>query len=718
MSESAPAAQPAVPPVLLDAVVRLIASAVQREIVLGQARGVLPRVSDRFTGTYVPEELVAAIAEPRQPDEKVQAQLAELARSIDRHYEEVIAALRGGGDRPMSPLEHLFRAFGLSSTERRTVLVLLAFEASTSLRQMMRYLVNDATRVHPDVGVVQAIVYGGNAGAERLIRELSPDGVLMRMRIVEVPGGTRGGVPLLLQPLRVTSRVFELATGLFRLAPEVSGVASLFQHDSAAPPLLVPADVQREVDMLVAAADRGAVPLLLGPDGTGRRSLVGSAAGKLTRRLLVVRSAVLPRDPDELAPVWRSLVREAALFGSVLLFEDIDHWLDHSADVTEALRWKVDSLLDETPVAVAATATEGERRLLAPRRGVASVTVPPSTEGDRRTLWDRALGDRSEQEVKDAAAARYPVTAGTIHLAAAAAFAKTTARGASNVTIADVHDGLRTVMDVKLGGLGVRIETMQTWDDLVLPEEITLELRELVARVRHRKQVYEDWGFARKVGRGLGLSALFAGPPGTGKTMVAGIMAADLGLDLYQVDLSRIVNKYVGETEKNLANLFDAAESGHAVLLFDEADSLFAKRTEVKSSVDRYANLEVNYLLQRMESFRGITILTTNHETAIDEAFRRRLSLHIAFPVPEEEERLALWRALLPKEAAVAPNLDLDTLADRFAMTGGYIRNAVLRAAFLAADAGRPIEMGDLLRAASLEYASMGKVMTTIVSRK
>jgi SpoVK/Ycf46/Vps4 family AAA+-type ATPase len=247
----------------------------------------------------------------------------------------------------------------------------------------------------------------------------------------------------------------------------------------------------------------------------------------------------------------------------------------------------------------------------------------------------------------------------------------------------------------------------------VLPEELVDEVREFIGRVRHRRRVYDEWGFARKVAKGLGLSALFSGPPGTGKTMVAGIIADELGLDLYQIDLARIVSKYVGETEKNLSQVFDAAEAGHAILLFDEADSLFAKRTEVKSSVDRYANLEVNYLLQRMEAFRGITILTTNNDSAIDDAFRRRLSVRIDFPMPDSDERQQLWRSLLPDEAK-APDLDdeaFEKLADRYVMSGGYIRNAVLRAAFLAAEDGGAITTRHLQRAAALEYAAMGKVM-------
>jgi SpoVK/Ycf46/Vps4 family AAA+-type ATPase len=274
----------------------------------------------------------------------------------------------------------------------------------------------------------------------------------------------------------------------------------------------------------------------------------------------------------------------------------------------------------------------------------------------------------------------------------------------------DIYAGVRAVLDDKLVDFAKRVEVTQTWDDLVLPADQMDAIKYLVARIRQRRTVYEQWGFAAKVGKGLGTSALFSGPPGTGKTMVAALVAKELGLELYQVDMAKVTSKWIGETERNLAALFDAAEAGHAILLFDECDSLFGKRTDVKSSNDRYANLETNYLLQRLESFTGICLLTTNHENAIDQAFMRRLSLHVRFELPEAEEREQLWRAMLPAAAPVAANLDVSGLARRFAMSGGYIRNAALRAAFMAADDGTAITTRHLESAAKLEYEGMGKI--------
>jgi SpoVK/Ycf46/Vps4 family AAA+-type ATPase len=275
-----------------------------------------------------------------------------------------------------------------------------------------------------------------------------------------------------------------------------------------------------------------------------------------------------------------------------------------------------------------------------------------------------------------------------------------------------VTAGVRAHISERLGDLAIRQEIRPSWDDLVLAPDIVDQIAMLVARVRYARHVLDDWGFSAKLPKGQGVAALFSGPPGTGKTMVAGLIARELDLELYQVDLSRVVSKWVGETEKMLAKLFDAAEAGHALLLFDEADSLFAKRTDVRSAVDRYANLEVNYLLQRIESFGGVSILTTNLEASIDPALRRRLAASVAFWPPDQAEREQLWERMLASKAPVQRPLDIPKLAATYEdMTGANIRNAVLAAAFLAAAESAPITYTRLDRAARAEYAAMGRVL-------
>jgi SpoVK/Ycf46/Vps4 family AAA+-type ATPase len=254
------------------------------------------------------------------------------------------------------------------------------------------------------------------------------------------------------------------------------------------------------------------------------------------------------------------------------------------------------------------------------------------------------------------------------------------------------------------------VERLATWSRVVLPPDVQDSILELLARIKHRRLVYDVWGYDQVISTSRGVTALFQGGPGTGKTLVASAIANELGMDLYRVDLSRIMSKWIGETEQNLAKLFDAAEDGHAIILFDEADSLFAKRTEVKTSVDRYANLNVNYLLQRLDSFEGIAILTTNFGTSIDTAFKRRLSFRLTFPFPDEEAREALWRCHVSPGIPTAGVFDYADLAQRYRLSGGYIRNAAVRAAFLAAEEHVPLTHQHLERAIRAEFREIGKI--------
>ncbi|MBA3502135.1 MAG: ATP-binding protein, partial [Deltaproteobacteria bacterium] len=339
--------------------------------------------------------------------------------------------------------------------------------------------------------------------------------------------------------------------------------------------------------------------------------------------------------------------------------------------------------------------------------GHVSIELPVLAESARLDVWRGALADAGVISKPELLAARYRLGPGSIYRAVAA----TLDRAVSGVDVtAELERYIRQTRDARLGQHARRVERLATWDGLVLPPDILDSLRELVGRVKHRRTVFETWGMEQTMATSRGLTALFSGPPGTGKTLVAGVVARELGLDLYQIDLSKLMSKWIGETERNLAAIFDAAEDGQVILLFDEADSLFAKRTEVRSSNDRYANLEVNYLLQRLDTFEGIAILTTNASSSIDPAFKRRLSFRLSFPFPDEETREELWRVHLPPKLPTQGALALDKLAHKYPLSGGYIRNACLRAAFLAAQDETPVTQHHLDRAVRLEYAELGKL--------
>jgi ATP-dependent 26S proteasome regulatory subunit len=733
----------------LDRALLLVQKLFERQIRLHWQLGILPRILDEFSGTFVSGDEVNAILGtqgPPDPTPEEQAHIAELGREIAAETEDMaarVAATRAAG--ALLPLHRLRQALDLTDTEERALLVLIAIEVSSRMRSLMRYLVNESGRQYADIGLLEILVYSEADVRDRIVRELAPDGRLFAYRLIEPVGGRRSfeEAPYLLRAMRVNPRVIELAHGLLRLDRDVARAASLVADPPPADDLLIPEELVRHVMALLAtrpvpsdqtapepAPQRPGVPrlgiggepppvvVLTGPEGAGKKSLVFGAAKRQGRPVLHLHCAQFAGwDPGELGRLARAAAREVLLFDALPMFEGIDHLAPDKETGRPDRMGAFEASLAGFPGAVAATCPPRDSRPVSLLRGLLLVNVPVPSEAARAALWQRALAGHAAPDLDfGMVAARYPITGGVLlrsaGSAAALAEARAHAGGARGVHSRDIHDGLRSTLDVKLSGLGRRITWRQGWDDLILPEDSLEELREFIARVKHKRQVFDDWGFSRKMAKGLGLSALFSGQPGTGKTMVAGLIAEELTLDLYQIDLSRIVSKYVGETEKNLSELFDAAEAGHAILLFDEADSLFAKRTEVKSSVDRYANLEVNYLLQRMEAFGGITILTTNMDSAIDEAFRRRISFRVNFPFPEPEDRKKLWRVMLPDQAAVAQDIDYDYLSNKYEMSGGYIRNAVLRAAFLAADDQSPITMRHMMRAANLEYTAMGKVVS------
>jgi SpoVK/Ycf46/Vps4 family AAA+-type ATPase len=307
-------------------------------------------------------------------------------------------------------------------------------------------------------------------------------------------------------------------------------------------------------------------------------------------------------------------------------------------------------------------------------------------------------------------AAKFRLSIEQIRAAAEVSLITARSRGDELPLAADLDLGARHASSSRLGELASHLDPAYAWDDLVLPERQVDLLRSISAYLRHRDQVLSEWGYEVTVSRTQGLKVLFAGESGTGKTMAAQVLGAQLGLDLFRVDLATIVSKYIGETEKNLERIFTAADGSNAILFFDEADALFGKRSEVSDSHDRYANIEVAYLLQRMEAYPGAVILATNFRRNIDDAFVRRLDFLIDFPFPEADDRRRIWRLVLPAAAPLGDDVDFDFLAERFKLSGGAIRNCSLAAAFRAADEGSRIEMRHLVRAVAQEYGKQGRL--------
>ena len=597
------------------------------------------------------------------------------------------AAARFEAELARDPRARALTRLGLSASELRVVLLLTAIELDPDAAALFQLL-------HPAGSSTLALtarVYGGRASASAF-RELAPTGVLRRLAIIERGEGGREDVPESRRTWVVARRVVGFLLGDDGIDASLAGIARTLEPP-ARDALAVSDQSWRALVEAYRAGD--AVVIASGVPGLGRATLLAAAARMHGIDVLEVDARRLARDLAALRGELRAIARECKLLGCAPLMADIDV-LD---DDRRALVGSELVPLIEGPIF--ATCGGGARPALEWARPLVVVDVEQPSFEQRAALWRESLAvdARDGERIADA----FPLAPALIRRAAA---------GARTAAHDDVAAAVRAVLDGGLGRYARRVKVTQTWDDLVLPADQFDAIIELIARVRQRRCVYEQWGFAAKVGRGLGVSALFSGPPGTGKTMVAALIARELGLDLYQVDLARVVSKWIGETERNLAAVFDAAEAGCAAVLFDEADALFGKRSEVRSSNDRYANLETNYLLQRLESFTGICLLTSNHETSIDPAFLRRLSAHVRFELPSAEEQAHLWRAVLPARAPLGGDVDVTRLATRFSLSGGYIRNAALRAAFLAADAGTPITMGHLELAARLECEAMGRIAT------
>jgi SpoVK/Ycf46/Vps4 family AAA+-type ATPase len=348
----------------------------------------------------------------------------------------------------------------------------------------------------------------------------------------------------------------------------------------------------------------------------------------------------------------------------------------------------------------------------------ADVRFPSPSE--RAALLERALlrhGAQAEAGIDfTQLARRFALDPARLSASARAAIELSREHSRPDVNNTDLTESCRRQLRHDLESVAVRVTASHRWEDLVIPVDVYYALQEMIAYVRHAERVYDDWGFGARHGLQRGISSLFAGPPGTGKTMCASVMARELDMELFQVDLSRVVSKWIGETEKNLSKVFDEGERSNAIILFDEADALFARRTEVKSSVDRYANLEVNYLLQRMEGFSGITILTTNFEDTLDSAFKRRLTFRVRFEKPDAEARAALWSKVFPSTCTLAPDVSPEILGARFEMTGANIRNAAVRAAFLAAAEERAVDLATVMQAAERECREMGLLVRSEVT--
>jgi hypothetical protein len=469
----------------------------------------------------------------------------------------------------------------------------------------------------------------------------------------------------------------------------------------------------------VARANRLREPLsyyLRGPSGSGRRRLAAEIAGAVRAPLVVLDLERAQDAGADLSPLLEANLREAWLRGAIRCLANVDALRPQPA----AMRTLLAHLADSRGI-VFLTGSEAWRPGDASPRLVVNVPIESPAWHERRAAWKRLA---SSHRVP-LAAAELDALAGAFRLHEAAidrAFERARldarqrhrppAAAPAGPTSADLFTAARAESGHDLATLSRRVEPVYSWAQLVVPDDSLQQLRELCRRFRSRYRVLAEWGFDAAVSGGKATTALFAGPSGTGKTMAAEVIARELALDLYKIDLAGVVSKYIGETEKNLDRIFVAAAASNAILFFDEADALFGKRSEVRDSHDRYANLEIAYLLQKMEEYEGVAILATNLRQNIDDAFLRRLAFVVPFPLPDATSRERIWRSLWPSAVPMEDDVDFGALAERFAITGGNIRNVALAAAFEAAANGGRVTMAHLCHATRREYQKLGRPLS------
>ncbi len=620
-------------------------------------------------------------------------------------------------------------SYGLAERELDVILVALAPEADLRYERLYGYLQDDVNRRRPTVDLVLDLV--STTAEEKLAGRAAfrPDAPLLARRVVALlPDQRSVAPPLLAHAVTLDEQVVDVLLrqgGLDRRLAPYCRLTTPPRGALADTPL--PAAEQRALLGAVRAA-WARRPLRLcfhGPQGSARRATAEALAGELQVPVLTLDLARLPAtgDPEATDEVLARAFREACLQGALLYLDGLDAL---HGERREAGRQVLASHLSQHDGVVILAGSRPWTPLGGAPLGVLSVSFQRHGFAARRRTWERLLADRgvaAAADDLDALAGRFRLGPGQIRDAVATALAAGRLRAAAGgpggpgaaqpvPTRAELFAAARNQSGHELTRLARRIEPVYSWHDLVLPADSLSQLHELCQRVALRERVLGEWGFERKLSQGKGTTALFTGPPGTGKTMAAEVVARELGLDLFKIDLSTVISKYIGETEKNLERVFTAAASTDAILLFDEADALFGKRSEVRDSHDRYANIETAYLLQRMEQHDGLAVLATNLRQHLDDAFTRRLQFVVEFPFPDDAERRRIWRLCFPAEAPVDPRLDVERLAGGFRLSGANIKNAAMHAAFLAAAAGSRIGMEHVLQAIRREYQKMGKVLS------
>ncbi len=707
-----------------------------------------PNGPDMFRGLYITEEEVQKISlekpgtqttDDPSTAKKRKTRIAEIGKHREILSKKIQRSLEQGIHLPFHRLASIFH---LHPFEWDTLLICLAPQLDLKYEKLYAYLQDDVTKKHPSVDLILDLLCG--RGPEERIEargcffDQSP---LLKYQLIAFTGDQNNPPgPSLSRCLTIDDSIARFLLGFNTVDSRLASFAGEINPKREWASLVLDNKLKTQLKNLGDGyfdnddhqrdnRKQRVVFYLKGPRGAGKKSIAEAFCHYLGLLLFVVDTPDLILLYGELPgensfdKILGRLFRETLLHSAAVYFDRFDHLIAHQNDPKEGIyQKKIIRAVEEFSFL---TFLAGEEEWHSPGGGIfdghlfIKIDLPVPSYEQRKCLWEQSLNRQISLDPAvdiDAAANKFNFTPGQIRDAVKEAGNLALVRElqknnnpAAPIKIEDLYRGCHSQSNRKLSQTARKIDPKYTWTDIVLPHDKLRQLKEVCSHVKYRQTVYSKWGFGAKFSLGKGLNILFSGTSGTGKTMSAEIIAHSLGLELYKIDLSNVVSKYIGETEKNLSRIFKEAETANCILFFDEADALFGKRSEVKDAHDRYANIEINYLLQKMEEHEGVVILATNFLKNIDDAFKRRIHFSVDFPFPDEIYRLKIWQKIFPPQTPKSEDVDFEFLARKFKLSGGNIKNIALNAAFLAAEDSPRVEMAHAVWATRRELQKMGR---------
>lgn len=663
-----------------------------------------------FRGLYISDNEINAILERPPYELKVRTDLElEKCEAIKKEInKKKVESIKKGKELRLHILSELFH---LSPFEIDALLICLAPELDLKYEKLYSYLQNDVTRKRPTVDLVIKLLCSRTEEIFGAREYFSPEAPLIKNRLIYLTVDGQE-LPLLSRPIKIDDRMIRFLLGSDDIDQRIKNISYKIEPKKSFGDIILGENIKNTITDPIFQCSSLKRPVLFyfhGPYGTGKKLTAEAACRELGIPLLVADSNAIAK--DESMETLKIILREALLQNSSLYLEGFDVFWKEKDKVS------VTCVIQELANFPNWIFMSGEKEW-GPMgaSGISLVTsgFPVPSFPVRKKLWKNFLnGNASDNADINILASKFKFSGGQIRDAILTSHNIAMAKnpGDSRLSMEDLYLGCKAQSNKNLNEFAKKIEPRYTWEDIILPDDTKDQLKEVYGYIKYKGKVYNEWGFDKKLSLGKGLNVLFSGPSGAGKTMAAEIIAREVELDLYKIDLSSVVSKYIGETEKILRKIFYEAETSNAILFFDEADALFGKRTEVRDSHDRYANIEINYLLQKMEEHEGIVILASNFRNNIDEAFLRRMHFAIEFALPDEGLRGKIWKNIFPEEMPLGNNVDFGFLS-KFKITGGNIKNIALSSAFLAASNSRVVKMEHIIRASRREFQKMGKLCT------